>query len=210
MTDQHERASINDSVAHRLHRTNRLLLTHLGRFLEGAGAGLTPEQFFVVMKLHEGGRMPQSQLVDVTLGDGPNVSRLVDKLVTSGFVERLVDPTDRRTRLLRLTGRGTRVAAELQVRLVPERRSVFAGIREDELDVLLEILQHIDDNMRGFLATRDIDWKRPQNPLDRRICEAQNRSAPPAPPPPHPFHHSRCGDTDVTTRREAGHLHGHH
>ena len=60
MTGDRHVSPIEDALAYQIHRTNRLLLTHLGRFLESHGTELSPEKFFIVMKLHEAGPLPQS------------------------------------------------------------------------------------------------------------------------------------------------------
>lgn len=139
---------IDDAVAFHIHRTNRLLLTHLGRVLEGTG--LTPEQFFLVMRLHGAGQLSQKDLVDVALGDGPNVSRLVERLVRAGLVDRLEDPLDRRARLLELSAAGTRVVRELQPVILAQRRAVFAGLADEDIATLLSTLEHIDTTIHSL------------------------------------------------------------
>jgi hypothetical protein len=41
---RHQSPDLEDALAFRIHRTNRLLRTHLGRFLEQREPGLSPEQ----------------------------------------------------------------------------------------------------------------------------------------------------------------------
>jgi len=144
-------STIEDAYAYRIHRTNRLLSTHLARFLAGRSSELTPEKFFILMKLHEAGPLPQNALIDVTLGDGPNVSRLVERLVVSGLVERAEDPNDRRARVLELTAEGSALARRLADDVVDERRVVFAGVSEHDLDTLGAVLDRLDANLRPSL-----------------------------------------------------------
>jgi len=148
--DPHE-SSIEDAVAYRIHRTNRLLLTHLGRFLDTHDADLTPEKYFVIMKLHEAGPIPQGELVEGALHDRPNVSRLVDRLVAAGFVERAEDPTDGRARVLELTTHGRALARRLKADAPDEHRVVFDGVTNTDLDALAKILDRLYDNLRPAL-----------------------------------------------------------
>ena len=148
--DPHE-SSIEDALAYRIHRTNRLLLTHLGRFLDSHGADLTPEKYFIIMKLHEAGPLPQSELVEVALDDGPNVSRLVERLVGAGLVERTENPTDRRARVLDLTTDGRTLASRLEADAPEARRLIFDGIPKVNLIALTTALDHLDDKLRPVL-----------------------------------------------------------
>ena len=80
--------------------------------------------------------------------EGPTMTRMLDTLEADGLVERLADPTDRRTKLLRVTAQGERaladifaIADELRERLVdgiaPERiedLNGFFGLLMDRLD----------------------------------------------------------------------------
>lgn len=151
MNSPHD-APIDQALAYRLHRTNRMLLTHLGRFLDAHHSDLGPEQFFIVMKLHEAGPLAQNALVEVALDDGPNVSRLVERLVRAGLVERAEDPTDRRARVLELTQDGHALADRLRDDVAEERRIVFEGISDRALATLASVLDRVDANLRTALA----------------------------------------------------------
>lgn len=148
---RHHSPDLDDAVAYRIHRTNRLLRTHLARFLGDAQSGITPEQWFVLARIRHGGPVRQVDLAEPVLGDPPNVSRLVDALVTRGYVERTPDPVDRRSWLVSLTDSGHVLAANLLERAVDERQAVFAGFDDDELDRLADMLDRIDANVRALL-----------------------------------------------------------
>jgi DNA-binding MarR family transcriptional regulator len=149
---RHRSAELDDALAFRIHRTNRLLRTHLARFLQSVATGLTPEQWFVLARLARRGAMRQVDLAEPVLADPPNVSRLVDALVGRGHVAREPDPSDRRSWLVSLTPAGAQIAETVQLRAVAERHAVFAGFDGDELDALAAMLDRIDANVRGLLA----------------------------------------------------------
>ncbi len=152
----HDAESIDGAVAFRIHRTNRLLITHLARFLRSEGGELGAEQWFVLARLDEAkrageGPLPQSALSERALVDAPNVSRLVDALVERGLVERTPSATDRRVKLIEVTDAGSALAGRLLAAAQHERHRVFAGIDDDELQRLLAVLDLVDDNVRGLL-----------------------------------------------------------
>jgi DNA-binding MarR family transcriptional regulator len=143
--------SLDEAVAFRIHRTNRLLRTHLSRFLAEHGDGITPEQWFVLARLSELGKVRQVDLAEPALGDPPNVSRLVDGLAARGLVERASDPTDRRSWLVGLTGAGRALVRRLRPHVMEERERVFANFSAAQQAALVAALDRLDDNLRRLL-----------------------------------------------------------
>lgn len=151
--ERHESPDLDEALAFRIHRTNRLLRTHLARFLTTVAPDVTPEQWFVLARVATGGPVRQVDLAEPVLGDPPNVSRLIDALVARGYVERSPDPADRRSWLVSLTRSGKALAAKVGNRAIDERRAVFAGFDEGELDALATALDRIDANVRALLQS---------------------------------------------------------
>lgn len=149
--ERHRSLVLDDALAFRIHRTNRLLRTHLRRFLEAHEPGLSPEQWFLLTRIAQRAPVRQIDLAEPVLGDPPNVSRLIDALVDRGDVQRLPDPADRRSWLVSLTTSGERRATSLLERAVAERRLVFDGFDEAELSAIVTALERIDDNVRHLL-----------------------------------------------------------
>jgi DNA-binding MarR family transcriptional regulator len=149
---RHQSPDLEDALAFRIHRTNRLLRTHLGRFLDQREPGLSPEQWFVLARIAQRAPVRQVTLAEPVLGDPPNVSRLVDALVDRGYVARSPDPDDRRSWLLTLTRRGETRVTHLLAAAVEQRELVFAGFSDDELDTLATYLDRIDANVRQLLG----------------------------------------------------------
>ncbi|MEM9036531.1 MAG: MarR family transcriptional regulator [Actinomycetota bacterium] len=147
----HASADLDEAIAYRLHRSNRLLLTHLARVLERRRAGLTAEKWFVLARLHSDGPMRQVDLTERALEDAPNVSRLVDGLVAAELVERRPDPDDRRAKLLELSADGRALADQLLDDVRRERERVFAGLDDADLGALTAALDRVDQNVRSLL-----------------------------------------------------------
>ncbi len=71
--------------------------------------------------------------------NAPNLSFVTNQLVDRGFVERSVDPDDRRSRVLTLTGSGRRVRATVIAAMLAI--SPFARLSPEELLRLKELLE---------------------------------------------------------------------
>ena len=149
---RHRSTDLDDALAFKIHRTNRLLRTHLARLLDGYESGLTPEQWFVLARVASRQPVRQVALAEPVLGDPPNVTRLVDSLVARGHIERAPDPTDRRSWHVSLTKQGRALVDAIFEGAVDERQRVFAGFDDRELDQLADALDRIDHNVRELLA----------------------------------------------------------
>lgn len=147
----HGAKMVEDALAYRIHRTNRLLLTHLARFLEIRTHNLTPEKWLLLARIHQQEPVHQVALSDTALEDAPNVSRLVDSLVGADLVRRDIDPDDRRGRILTLTPTGKALSTDLLAQAVAERERVFDGFTEAELVALTDTLDRLESNTRRLL-----------------------------------------------------------
>jgi DNA-binding MarR family transcriptional regulator len=68
------------------------------------------------------------------------VSRLVDRMVQLGYVERSTDPSDRRQVTLTITDRGAKAAAAVRLARRDVDRQLAAAVGTQELDTTIEVL----------------------------------------------------------------------
>lgn len=88
----------------------------------------------------------------VILLSQPSVSRLVDRLVARGLLERLPDPTDRRGTVVHLTEAGYRTFLEAaSAHMKSIERTIGPALPPDQLDELLRLTEAL----RAGLATTD-------------------------------------------------------
>jgi DNA-binding MarR family transcriptional regulator len=129
---------------------------YTGRCLESLGArglrayGLTPQQFNVLRILRGQKGQPASVklLAERMLDPSSNASRLVDKLLEKGLVERATCPGDRRSVDIRLTASGTALLARLDepARGWLPRPELFP---EADARQLCELLDRLRDALPG-------------------------------------------------------------
>jgi len=68
--------------------------------------------------------------------EGPTMTRMLDTLEADGLVERLPDPSDRRTKQLRLTAEGERVLQEIFTIADELRDRLLDGLPAEKIDEL--------------------------------------------------------------------------
>jgi MarR family transcriptional regulator for hemolysin len=146
MTIDHTQTdSLDRALAWRITRAARLLRQHLARTLRPVG--VTPEQFYLLFRLHETDGATQADLVDKTLADRPNVSRLLAGMERAGWVTRRPDPDDKRARRVFLTDAGRERVAVLLELAVQERVRLFGGLDAEQLQLLDHTLTTLESRL---------------------------------------------------------------
>jgi DNA-binding MarR family transcriptional regulator len=108
--------------------------------------GVTAAQADAITVIGQAEPLSLKELGDLLIAEAGHPSRLVDRLVAAGYVERLAAPEDRRRIALSLTGKGR----ELAVKIEGTRRSVLDLARgligehdvKPTLDLFNELLEH--------------------------------------------------------------------
>lgn len=107
-------------------------------------AGITHQQYVVLWTLcladdHDGG-IPIGSVADGLLNRASDVTRLIDRLARAGLAERLPNPLDRRSVLVRATPAGRRVFDTVTPRLQEFHRQQWAHLSSDEITTLNHLL----------------------------------------------------------------------
>lgn len=139
--------TLENATAYKIHRMARLLRVHLNQTFQQLGLEISLEQWFILFRLHERPKRSQSELADKDLNDHPNITRMIDSLEKRKLVMREADPEDRRRHLISLTKSGQQLMQEVLPAVVEVRQLVFAGISQQEVDVMLSTMEKIEKNI---------------------------------------------------------------
>jgi DNA-binding MarR family transcriptional regulator len=106
--------------------------------------GVSPGAFAVLTAISSNPGIPHGALSDVLAAHGPNVTKLVDRLVRDGWVERHKLPNDRRTTGHFLTAAGkVKTDAVLKAGLAHDKHATSA-LSAKERETLLRLLAKLD------------------------------------------------------------------
>ena len=86
--------------------------------------------------------------------EGPTMTRMLDTLEADGLVERLPDPSDRRTKQLRLTAEGERTLEEIFAIADEMRDRLLDGLPADTVDELNGLLTQLTERLDAGLPPR--------------------------------------------------------
>jgi DNA-binding MarR family transcriptional regulator len=84
--------------------------------------------------------IPMGAIADGLLNRASDTTRLVDRLERAGFAERVPNPDDRRSTLVRATSDGQRVFAAVTPQLQAFHRRQWSSLSATELDTLNDLL----------------------------------------------------------------------
>lgn len=112
-----------------------------------SGHGLSPQQFWLLVGLHERRAPSQAELAARMHVDAPTASRVLSALVRRRLVRVEQDPADRRRARLHLTRAGEGVARELVSIAGEIRAAMVDGMSAAELDGLRRGLHKIISNL---------------------------------------------------------------
>lgn len=106
--------------------------------------GITATQSFVIFDLvdHDG-----SSVKDIAFRiqlDSPAVTGVIDRLVKEQLVQRIEDPSDRRSLQIFLTPKGLHMAEELMPLSDEFNRNLQAGFNPDELELFKNFLARLE------------------------------------------------------------------
>jgi len=109
--------------------------------------GLTQAQWRALAHLSRMEGCKQVSLADHLEVKPITLTRLVDKLVESGWVERLPDPHDRRAMRLHLTNKARPLIRVMEAKALETRGKAVQGIREEEYRILFNSLKKMKENL---------------------------------------------------------------
>jgi len=104
---------------------------------------LTPPQFGVLEALAHRGPMKMCDLGGKLLMSGANVTGVIDRLESKGFVRRVVQAGDRRTYFIHLTDAGGKLISKIfsrHAKVIEELASSLTGVEKQRLTSLLKKL----------------------------------------------------------------------
>ena len=150
-----------------------------------APSGLTPLQFGALVYLSRETGEPdidQSGLAARLGIDRASTTALVDELEAIGLLERRVNSSDRRARLLRLTSRGERLRARLHPGQIAAQMNVFASLKPRERELVIDLLVRIIESNSGLArpgaARRKRGFRLSGQTKSRRSSSADDRRLP--------------------------------
>ncbi|MHB8393968.1 MAG: MarR family winged helix-turn-helix transcriptional regulator [Candidatus Dormibacteria bacterium] len=141
-------------------RVKETVANELGRHamhLSAAVTSMTPHQREAVLMLAQEGPLPMGELARRLLITPSSATELVDRLVDRALVERIPDPSDRRTVVIQLTPFAQERTEEVRGAVQIGLGQLLAVLDDQQLATmvsLLRVLAHSAQQVRGEIGHR--------------------------------------------------------
>jgi DNA-binding MarR family transcriptional regulator len=131
----------------------RVVIARLQRLLRSKSQTMiTASQASALVRIEEDGPFRLSSLADTEGIAVPTMSKIVDVLEASGFIERIPDPADGRASLIQLREEGRVLLDEARQRLTRLLRGALDQLSDEERQALrgaVPVLQRVTQLMRS-------------------------------------------------------------
>ncbi len=140
-----QRESADRNIGFLLHDVARLMRTDYDRKMRHLG--LTRSQWWVLTYLYFNEGITQSELSALLDIERATLGRLLDRLGEKGWIERRLDPNDRRVKRVYLTGEVETLMQTMRAMAAEMRGQAFDGIDKANLETLIGLLVQIKGNL---------------------------------------------------------------
>lgn len=113
------------------------------------GFKITVDQWLVIKVLMENPDLSQQQIAEKAFKDNASITRIIELLVKSKYLDRKVNPKDRRTSILKVTPEGVDIINKVQGLVLENRKIAQTGITLEELENLNLTLKKIIKNCQS-------------------------------------------------------------
>ena len=136
-----------------IHDVSRLRRVSFDREL--SPLGITRSQWWVLAFISRNNGLPQTQLANELEVGKVALGSLVDRLESAGFVERIADRNDRRVKRVHLTGKATKLLAEIGPVSETFNRRILAGVSFADIETTARTLHQMKQNLAagGYAAS---------------------------------------------------------
>lgn len=100
----------------------------------------------ILIDLQQG--MTQQELADMLVVDKVQVVRIVDYLSQHGYVQRVMNPNDRRKYQLTVTEKAIKAMPQIKQALNEVTNNIFEGFSSDEIDTIYDMLGRMENNLK--------------------------------------------------------------
>lgn len=134
-----------DAVTDAVLTASRLLMTVSATSIAEVDESITIPQFRVLVVLHSRGSMKAGTMTEILGVDSSTTTRMVDRLVASGLVQRQLNPASRREVLIELTQVGSDTVADVTRRRRRRIARIVSRMPEPLSASLVEVVQSFND-----------------------------------------------------------------
>lgn len=139
---------LDDIVFYNIDKAIRSYRSYAQKQLKEHGYKITIDQWLVIKAILENPGITQQELGEKVFKDNASVTRIIELLVKSGYLERSTHPDDRRKTVLAVNKEGKKIISDVQALVLENRMTALSGISHEDLKIANKIMKSIIDNVK--------------------------------------------------------------
>jgi DNA-binding MarR family transcriptional regulator len=139
---------LNNIIFYNIDHSIRLYRMYAQKKLREHGFKITIDQWLVIKCILENPTITQHELSELVFKDNASVTRIIDLLIKANYLEKEINPEDRRKFMLQVTQTGEEIIKNVQEIVLQNRSKALKGIGQEELEIADAVLRKIITNCK--------------------------------------------------------------
>lgn len=139
---------LNNIIFYNIDHCIRLYRMYAQKKLREHGFKITIDQWLVIKCILENPSITQHELSELVFKDNASVTRIIDLLIKANYLEKEINPDDRRKFILHVTKEGEEIIKNVQEIVLQNRNKALKGIDTKELEIADAVLRKIITNCK--------------------------------------------------------------
>lgn len=139
---------LSNIIFYNIDHSIRLYRMYAQKKLREHGFKITIDQWLVIKCILENPNITQHELSDLVFKDNASVTRIIDLLIKAKYLQKEINPEDRRKFILHVTKEGEEIIKNVQEIVLQNRDKALKGISANDLEIADKVLQKIIQNCK--------------------------------------------------------------
>jgi MarR family transcriptional regulator for hemolysin len=137
---------LNDIIFYNIDKAIKTYRMYAMKKIRENGYKITTDQWLIIKSILENPQITQQEIAKNVFKDNASVTRIIELMVKSNYLNRKVDSSDRRKSILSVTKEGKDIIEKVQDIILDNRKEALEGINKEDLDAMNLLLQKIIKN----------------------------------------------------------------
>ena len=139
---------LSDVIFYSIDKAIRSYRQYAQKQIRENGFDITIDQWLILQALVENPGIKQQDLAEMVFKDNASITRIIDLLVTNGYLDRTVHATDRRKTNLTITNKAENILDSMKPVIAANRRVALKDISAAEIQTVKRVLEQIAENCK--------------------------------------------------------------
>jgi MarR family transcriptional regulator for hemolysin len=137
---------LKDIIFYNMEKAIKTYRMYAQKRLKEYGFKITIDQWLIIKSILENPSISQQEIAKKVFKDNASVTRIIELLVKSAYLERTINPNDRRKFNLKVTPVGEEIIYKVQDLVLDNRKNSLDGVTTEEMETMNSAFKKIINN----------------------------------------------------------------